>query len=167
YNYKDSKLENAKNVEKCSGEVCLEIEENLLEIYANSEVHSKPELLNKRGGSRYSEVAINLVDSIYNDKNDVQVVNCKNNKAINFMADTDVIEIAARIGKNGATPIKAKFENEHIKQYMLMMKAYEKHSVNAALTGDRDEAMRALMINPLVWDYKRGYACFNEMLEAH
>ena len=167
YYYKDSKLENAKNAEKCRGEVCLEIEENLLEIYANSEVHTKPELLNKRGGSRYSEVAINLVDSIYNDKNDVQVVNCQNNGAIDFMADTDVIEIAARIGKNGATPIKAKFQNEHIKEYMLMMKAYEKHSVNAALTGDRDEAMRALMINPLVWDYKKGYACFNEMLEAH
>ena len=167
YYYKDSKLENAKNAEKCRGEVCLEIEENLLEIYANSEVHTKPELLNKRGGSRYSEVAINLVDSIYNDKNDVQVVNCQNNGAIDFMADTDVIEIAARIGKDGATPIKAKFQNEHIKEYMLMMKAYEKHSVNAALTGDRDEAMRALMINPLVWDYKKGYACFNEMLEAH
>lgn len=167
YYYKDSKLENAKKAEKSRGEVCLEIEENLLDIYKNSELHSKPELLNKRGGARYSEVAINLVDSIYNDRNDIHVVNCMNNGAIDFMEDTDVIEISARIGKDGATPIKANFKNEHIKQYMLMMKAYEKHAVKAALTGDRDEAMRALMINPLVWDYKKGYACFNEMLEAH
>lgn len=167
YYYKDSKLENAKKAEKSRGEVCLDIEEQLLDIYKNSELHVKPELLNKRGGSRYSEVALNLVDSIYNDKNDIQVVNCMNMGAIDFMEDTDVIEISARIGKNGATPIKANFENEHIKQYMLLMKAYEKHSVNAALNGDVDEAMRALMINPLVWDYKKGYACFNEMLEAH
>lgn len=167
YYYKDSKLENAKKAEKCRGEVCLEIEENLLDIYSQSELHSKPELLNKRGGSRYSEVAINLVDSIYNDRNDIHVVNCMNMGAIDFMEDTDVIEISARVGKNGATPIKANFKNEHIKEYMLLMKAYEKHSVKAALNGDRDEAMRALMINPLVWDYKKAHACFNEMLEAH
>lgn len=167
YYYKDHKLENAKNVEKCRGEVCMDIEENLLEIYSNSEVHTKPDLLSKRGGSRYSEVAINLVDSIYNDRGDIQVVNILNNGAIDFMADTDAIEICARIDKFGATPIKAKFKNEHIKEYMLMMKAYEKHAVNAALNGDIDEAMRALLINPLAGDYKSFYPCFMELLEAH
>lgn len=167
YYYKDSKLDNAKKVEKCRGEVCLDIEENLLEIYSNSELHVKPELLSKRGGSRYSEVAINLVDSIYNDKNDIQVVNILNKGAIDFMDDNDVVEISARIGKNGATPIKTNFKNEHIKEYMKLMKAYEKHSVNAALNGDEDEAMRALMINPLVWDYKKAYSCFQELKEAH
>lgn len=167
YYYKDHKLENAKNVEKCRGEVCLEIEENLLEIYSNSEVHMKPELLSKRGGSRYSEVAINLVDSIYNNRGDIQVVNCQNNGAIDFMEDSDVVEICARIDKDGAHPIKANFKNDHIKEYMLMMKAYEKHAVQAAIHGDVDEAMRALLINPLVGDYKSFYPCFMELLDAH
>lgn len=167
YYYKDHKLENAKNVEKCRGEVCMEIEEQLLEIYANSEVHTKPELLSKRGGSRYSEVAINLVDSIYNDRGDIQVVNCLNQGAIDFMGYNDVVEIGARIDKDGAHPVKAKFKNDHIKEYMLMMKAYEKHAVQAAINGDIDEAVRALLINPLVGDYKSFYPCFMEMLEAH
>ncbi len=167
YYYKDHKLENAKNAEKCRGEVCMGIEENLLEIYSDSEVHVKPELLGKRGGSRYSEVAINLVDSIYNDRGDVQVVNCLNNGAIPFMADNDAIEISAIIDKDGAHPIKANFENDHIKEYMLMMKAYEKHAINAAINGDEDEAVRALLINPLVGDYKSFYPCFKELLEVH
>ncbi|HHU56203.1 MAG TPA: 6-phospho-beta-glucosidase [Acholeplasmataceae bacterium] len=167
YYFKDEKLKKLKEAEKCRGEVCLEIEENLLDIYSNSEIHTKPELLSRRGGARYSEVAINLVNSIYNDIGDIQVVNCKNQGAISFMDDNDVVEICARIGKDGATPIKANFENEHIKEYMLMMKAYEIHSVNAALTGDKDEAIRALMINPLVFDYHKAYDCFNEMLEVH
>ena len=62
---------------------------------------------------------------------------------------------------------KAKFKNDHIKEYMLMMKAYEKHAVQAAINGDIDEAVRALLINPLVGDYKSFYPCFMEMLEAH
>lgn len=167
YYYKDSKLEHAKNVEKSRGEVCIAIENDLLEIYQNLEVHDKPEQLGKRGGSRYSEAAINLVDAIYNDRKNVQVVNVLNNGAIDFMEDDDSIEISAIIGKDGATPIKANFKNEHIKEYMLMMKAYERHAVNAAISGDEAEAMKALLINPLVFDYKKAYPCFQELKEAH
>jgi 6-phospho-beta-glucosidase len=167
YYYKDQKLAKAKEVEKSRGEVCMEIEEQLLDIYSNNELHVKPELLSKRGGARYSEVAVNLVDSIYNDKNDIQVVNILNNGAIDFMADNDAIEIGAVIGKDGAKPVKANFKNDHIKDFMLMMKAYEKHAVKAALTGDEDEAVRALLINPLVADYKKAYPCFNELKEVH
>ncbi len=41
------------------------------------------------------EAAINLVDSIYNDKNDIQVVNCLNKGAIPFMGDNDAVEVCA------------------------------------------------------------------------
>jgi len=167
YYFKDAQLEKAKTAEKCRGETCMDIEEELLDIYSNSELHVKPELLRKRGGARYSEVAINLVNSIYNDTNDIQVVNCLNNGAIPFMADNDAVEVCARIGKDGAKVIKTNCQNEHIKEYMLMMKAYEKHAVKAALTGDEDEAMRALLINPLVGDYKKAKPCFDELKEAH
>lgn len=167
YYYRDAQLEKAKTAEKCRGEICMEIEEQLLDIYSNSELHTKPELLSKRGGARYSEVAINLVNSIYNDTNDIQVVNCLNNGAIPFMQDNDAVEVCARIGRDGAKVIKTNCQNEHIKEYMLMMKAYEKHAVKAALTGDEDEAMRALLINPLVGDYKKAKPCFDELKEAH
>ncbi|HHX00838.1 MAG TPA: 6-phospho-beta-glucosidase [Acholeplasmataceae bacterium] len=167
YYFKDTKLKNALEAEKSRGEVCIDIENELLEIYSNSELHTKPELLSRRGGARYSEVAINLVDSIYNDKQDIQVVNTLNNGALDFMADDDVIEINCLIGKDGPKPIKAEVKNQHIIEYMKMIKAYEKHAVNAALTGDEDEAMRALLINPLVFDYHKAYPCFQELKEAH
>ena len=167
YYYRDAQLEKAMNAPKCRAEVCMEIEEQLLDIYSNSELHVKPELLSKRGGARYSEVAINLINSIYNDVNDIQVVNVLNNGAIPFMADNDVVEVCARIGKDGAKVIKTDCHNEHIKGMMQMIKAYEKHAVKAALTGDEDEAMRALLINPLVGDYKKAKPCFDELKEVH
>lgn len=167
YYYKDFQLEKAKSAEKCRGEICMDIEEELLEIYSNSELNTKPELLSRRGGARYSEVAINLANSIYNDTNDIQVVNILNKGAISFMDDDDAVEVCARIGRDGAKPIQSNCQNEHIKEYMKMIKAYEKHAVKAALTGDVDEAMRALMINPLTGDYKKAKPCFDELLEAH
>ena len=167
YYFRDAQLKKAKEAAKSRGELCMEIEEQLLEIYSNSEINTKPELLSKRGGARYSEVAINLVDSIYNDTNDIQVVNVLNNGAIPFMADNDAVEVCARIGRDGAKVIKTTCNNQHIKDYMLMMKAYEKHAVNAALTGDEDEAIRALLINPLTGDYNKLKPAFDELKEAH
>ena len=167
YYFRDAQLKKAKEAPKSRGELCMEIEEQLLDIYSNSEINTKPELLSKRGGARYSEVAINLVDSIYNDTNDIQVVNVLNNGAIPFMADNDAVEVCARIGRDGAKVIKTTCNNQHIKDYMLMMKAYEKHAVNAALTGDEDEAIRALLINPLTGDYNKLKPAFDELKEVH
>lgn len=168
YYFKDSKLEKLKNSSKTRGETCMEIEEELLKIYQNSELHVKPEQLSKRGGARYSEVAINLVDSIWNDTGDVQVVNVLNKGAIPFLADDDAVEVCAKIGRNGATPLPISgVYNDHMIEYLRQVKAYEKHAVKAAIYGDKNEAMRALVINPLCGDLKTASACFDEMLEAH
>lgn len=167
YYHKDKMVEKCLKAEKCRGEVCQEIEEQLLEIYSNSEVHTKPEQLSKRGGARYSEVAINLIDAIYNDRQNVQVVNILNKGAIPWMADDDAIEISAVIGKDGAKPIPTTFYNKNIAELMHTMKEYEKHAVKAAMTGDVSEALHALMVNPLVFDFDKAYDCFYDLLEAH
>jgi len=168
YYYKDSKLEKLKTAEKTRGELCIDIEAQLLDIYQNLDLNDKPKELSKRGGSRYSEAAISLVDAIWNDKNEHHIVNCLNNGALDFLKDTDSIEIGAIINKKGATPIKVEnFNNKHVKDYISMVKAYENHTVNAAIKGCDHEAMRALMINPLVLDYNKALACYNELKEAH
>ena len=168
YYFKDSKLEHLKHAEKSRGERCMEIEEELLEIYQNAELHVKPAQLSQRGGARYSEVAINLVNSIWNDVGDIQVVNVLNKGAMDFLDDNDAVEVCARIGKNGAEPIKVTgVVNDHLKEYIRQVKAYEKHAVKAALEGSKIEAMRALVMNPLCGDLRTASACFDEMVEAH
>lgn len=169
YYHKDKSVEKCLKAEKCRGEVCMEIEEQLLQIYSNSEVNTKPELLSKRGGARYSEVAINLIDAIYNDRQNIQVVNILNKGAIPFLADNDAVEISAIVGKDGAKPIPIdpKFNKKSIEELIKTVKAYEKHAVKAAMTGDVHEALQALMINPLVFDYDKAYDCFFDLLEAH
>ena len=92
YYFKDSKLEKLKKAERTRGETCMKIEEELLAIYQDAELHVKPEQLSKRGGARYSEVAINLVNSIWNDTNDIQVVNTLNKGALDFLDDNDAVE---------------------------------------------------------------------------
>lgn len=167
YYFPDQKLQKLLHTEKSRGEVCIDLEEELLALYQKQELHEKPVQLSKRGGARYSEVAINLINAIYNDLQEVHVVNIKNNGALPFLADDDVIEIGAIIGKDGAKPIKADIKNQHVIEYIQMIKAYERHAVKAAITGDKAEAMRAALMNPLTSDLQNFSACFDEMVQAH
>ena len=168
YYCRDAKLDHLMTDEKSRAQICMEIEEDLLKLYQNEEIVTKPALLDKRGGHKYSLAACSLIDSIANDKNDVHVVNILNKGTLPFMNDDDVVEIAAQIGADGAKPVPVrKTWSRHMEGLMKVVKEYEKYTVIAARDGDDDAAMNALMIHPLVGDYKRAHACYYEMKQAH
>ena len=168
YYCRDAKLDHLMTDEKSRAQICMEIEEDLLGLYQNEEIVTKPALLDKRGGHKYSLAACSLIDSIANDKNDVHVVNILNKGTLPFMNDDDVVEIAAKIGADGAKPVPVrKTWSRHMEGLMKVVKEYEKYTVIAARDGDDDAAMNALMIHPLVGDYKRAHACYYEMKQAH
>ncbi len=165
---RNAKLEYLKNEEKSRAQVCMEIEEDLLEMYSDEKLDEKPALLDKRGGHKYSLAAVSLIDAIANDLNTVNVVNIKNNGALDFMDDDDIVEVAAVVGKNGAVPIKTSdFKNRHIIGLMRVIKEYEKFTVKAGIGGCDDDAMNALLLHPLVGDWETGNKCFQEMKQAH
>lgn len=168
YYCREAKLQHQRESDKTRAQVCMEIEEQLLEIYQNKEIVTKPALLDKRGGHKYSLAAVSLVDSIANDKRDVHVVNIKNNGTLPFMADDDVVEIAAVIGSDGATPVPiTEHINDHIIGLMRVVKTYEKYAVEAAITGSDEAALKGLLVHPLVGDWEKAQKCFAEMKEAH
>ena len=66
-----------------------EIERELLELYRDPTLTTKPELLERRGGAFYSEAATQLVASLATGAGDVQVVDVRNNGTIAGLADDD------------------------------------------------------------------------------
>lgn len=162
------KLAHQKEEPKCRAQRCMEIEEELLELYQDENLVTKPALLDLRGGHKYSLAAVSLINSIANDCRDVQIVNIRNQGAIDFMNDDDVVEIAAVITSEGPIPVLIPhFENRHIEGMMKIIKEYEKLTVEAALHGDDSAALNALLLHPLVGDYAKAKACYEEMKEAH
>jgi 6-phospho-beta-glucosidase len=157
-----------KKAKLTRGEDCMVIEEELLEMYQDTGLYVKPALLAKRGGAMYSEAACSLAESIYRDTNDIHVVNTLNNGAMPFLADDDVVETRAYINAKGAKTIPAvELGNHYLRGLVQAVKAYERLAVNAAVNGCRTEALRALMVHPLIGDYQTAADCFDEMLLAH
>lgn len=162
------KLEHLMSATQSRAEECMEIEEQLLEMYADEKLIVKPALLDKRGGHKYSLAAVSLIDAIANNTSTINVVNIKNQKTLPFMDENDVVEIAAEIGQNGAVPIPVEcVSNRHIIGLMRVVKEYEKYTVKAAMSGSVEDAMNALLIHPLIGDWDKASACFEEMKQAH
>jgi len=168
YYDRGSKIRHNAEAEQCRGEACMEIEENLLKLYAQESLCRKPELLDKRGGHRYSEAAVNLIRDLYQDSGRVHVVNVKNQGTLPFLLYDDVVEIACRIDHEGAHPVPIHpVENSHIRTMMQVVKEYERQTVEAGLHGDRTAAMRAMLIHPLMGDFAVSKQCLEEMLLAN
>jgi 6-phospho-beta-glucosidase len=161
-------LEKLKAEKITRAEECIAIEDELLAMYADASLYVKPEQLSKRGGAMYSEAACSLAESIYTNDGKIHVVNAYNNGAIPFMRNYDVVETRASVGSHGATMLAPKnLGGEYICGIMQALKAYERLTVRAALSGSRNDAIAALMLNPLIADHEAAAACFDEMLEAH
>lgn len=168
YYFQEKMLTKLKAAEKSRGEECMEIEEELLALYQDETLDSMPEALSKRGGARYSEAAISLLDAIENNRGEYHVANVKNNGALPFMAEDDIIEIKCHVSKQGAVPVPMpSFDNPHIIGMMRAVKTYEKLAAEAAVTGNYDTAIKALLAHPLVGDYDKLKPAFDALLLAH
>ncbi len=149
------------------GQVVSGIEHDLFEIYKNPSVDTKPEELAKRGGARYSEAACNLIDSLYNNKGDVQTVNVPNNGAIIGLEPEEVGELNCIITDHGPLPITTGEIPVPVRGIIHTLKSIERLVIDAAVTGNYNEMVVAMTINPLVADDEKGNALLREMLDAN
>lgn len=143
------------------------VEEELFKLYENPSLDQKPKLLEERGGAYYSDAACNLINSIYNDKQDIQVVNTVNHGAIENFEDDEIVEVSCAITKNGPVPQKVGRLPKAVNGLIQQIKSFEAAGSAAAVTGDRKKALLALMINPLVMSQKTAEVVLEELLEVH
>lgn len=163
----ESQLEQYKNGTTRAEEV-INTESELFNLYRDPSLNKKPEELEKRGGAFYSDVACNLISSIYNDKGDLQVVNTINGDTIMDFPNEFAIEMTCRITKDG--PIPHKFIEEFpilIKGLLYQIKSFEILGAEAAVEGNYHKALLAMTLNPLVANDKLGHNLLDEMLDAN
>ncbi|MGZ5293331.1 MAG: 6-phospho-beta-glucosidase [Actinomycetota bacterium] len=167
YYYLANRVIVQQKTSRTRAEEVMEIEEGLLELYRDPALDTKPKLLEERGGAFYSDAAAALVASLHAGTGDVQVVNLRNDGAIPNLPDDDVVEIAATIDRDGAHPLAVAPLSPDMLALVEHAKAYERLTIEAAMSGDREIALRALMTNPLVGDFDVAVPLLEELLEAN
>jgi 6-phospho-beta-glucosidase len=148
-------------------EEVMEIEAALLELYRDPALDTKPKLLEERGGAFYSDAAAALIASLHAGTGDAQVVNLRNDGAIPNLADDAVVEVTATIDHDGAHPLATAPLAPEMHGLVEHAKAYELLAIDAATSGSRTTALKALITNPLVGDQRRAKPLLDALLEAN
>jgi len=143
------------------------IERELLELYRDPTLDRKPALLEQRGGAFYSEAAAELMASLHAGTGSVHVVDVRNDGALPDLPVTAVVEVPARVDREGAHPLPLAALAPEIRGLVQRAKAYEELAVRAARTGDRRVALLALLANPLVPDHRAAEGLLEAILAAN
>lgn len=148
-------------------EQVMKVEESLFQLYADPHLDKKPDGLSLRGGSFYSEVAVQLINALHNNSGIEMVVNTANNGAIQGLPDDAVIETNCLIDALGAHPLAFGKLPPLMNGLTQQVKDFERLTIEAAVHGDRDKALLALVANPLVADVNLATALVDEVLSIN
>jgi len=131
------------------------IEDELLALYADPAVDTKPEALERRGGAFYSEAAVELLDAMRGTPGPARVVNLRNDGTLPFLPDDHVIEVPARFreGRFVAEPVAPLPDD--LAGLIAAVTGYERLALDAAVHGGRDRVLRAMRAHPLVLQHDR------------
>jgi 6-phospho-beta-glucosidase len=130
--------------------VVQDIERNLLDVYRDPTVDERPDLLMQRGGAYYSEAALGLITSLTAGDGAVHEVDMRNDGALAGLANDDVVEVPARVGRDGPAPLSQPPLAPELLGLVQHVAAYERLTVRAALSRDPIDARRALLAHPLI-----------------
>ncbi len=142
-------LEQLKGKEKTRAQEVMEVEKQLLAMYADESVVEKPQELEQRGGAFYSKIAVELIQSLERGEGDVHIVNLPNRGAVPGIGDDQTVEVAAKIYSDHIEPLPVSPVHPNILGLMQVVKAYESLAVRAGMAHSYNAALMALNLHPL------------------
>jgi 6-phospho-beta-glucosidase len=146
-------------------QVVSEIERSLLELYRDPSVDRPPDLLMQRGGAFYSEAALGLIASLASGDGAVHEVDLRNGETLEGLAPDDVVEVPARVGRSGPTPLSQPPLAPELLGLVQHVAAYERLTVHAALSRDPVDARKALLAHPLIGQVEQVEGLVERMTE--
>ena len=120
-----------------------------------------------RGSLDELEIAIDVMDAVFNDRGEIWPVNVPNRGAISDLAGDLVVELPGYVDRHGARPVAAGALPPQSAGLVHMLAEYQAATARVALQGTRRQAIQALASNPLVLSLPKAEALFDEMAAAH
>lgn len=120
-----------------------------------------------RGGIHELELAIDVMDAVFNDRKEVWPVNVPGRGAIADFPDDLVVEVPGYVDRNGVQPVAQGHMPRHLIGLVKMLGEYQALAAEAAWSGTRRDAIRALASHPLVFSLPLAETIYDEMAAAH
>lgn len=108
-------------------------------------------------GMGYAGVMLDCIEGMQSEEGKYLVLCIKNQGSLNFLDNDDIVEVTCKVSSRGIEPVKFGKIPLYCENLIRTVKSYEKCSIEAIVTNDREKAVWALAMNPLVnsWSVAR------------
>ena len=120
------------------------------------------ELYTKDEGG-YAGVALAFMKAKITGTKGEMILCVPNHGTVDWLEDSDIIEVSCNISKNGATPKKGLYELPECAKQLITKEKLNRQEFEAIF----EQAIDALMINPLVNSYSLAVKLLGEYLEVY
>jgi 6-phospho-beta-glucosidase len=112
-------------------------------------------------------LGIDVMDALFNDRKAVWYVNVPNRGSLSDFPDDLVVETVGYVDRAGITPLAMGALPRHVAGLVKMLGEYQALTAEAAWSGTRVDALRALASHPLVFSLPKAETIYDEMAAAH
>ncbi len=130
-------------------------------------VHPQLDPALSRGGIFELEVAVDVMDAMFNDRQEVWPTNVVNHGAIQDFPDSLVVEVPCLVNRLGIRPLAGHRLPAPVRGLLLALGEYQQRAADAAWSGTRLDAVRALASHPLVPTLPLAESLYDTMSAAH
>ena len=114
-------------------------------------------------GMGYAGVMLDCIEGMQSEDGKYLVLSVENQGCIPGLSEHDVVEVTCHVSAAGIRPVPVAQVPEQCDILIRLIKNYERLSVEAANTGSRETAARALMLHPLI----SSWSLAKELVEAY
>jgi 6-phospho-beta-glucosidase len=119
----------------------------------------------REGGGGHGDLAVRVICSMANDSGEQFVVNVRNRGAVANLPYDAILELSALVDRQGAHPLAVGNLPDPLIGLQQALVHSQQLAVTAALSGSRDDLLRAIVSHPLVNSLAAAEACMDELLE--
>jgi 6-phospho-beta-glucosidase len=107
-----------------------------------------------RAASGYHRIALDVMNALTGAKPGRIIVNTQNNGSIAEVEPKDIVEVSCQISQDSIVPEPCGTMPEAVRGLVLAVKAYERAAIEAALTGSKLAARKAMLLYPAIGEWE-------------
>jgi 6-phospho-beta-glucosidase len=107
-----------------------------------------------RAASGYHRIALDVMNALCGDRSKRIIVNTQNHGSIAEVDNDDIVEVSCQIGADTITPEPCGTLPEAVRGLVLAVKAYERATIEAAISGSQLAARKAMLLYPAIGEWE-------------
>ena len=118
----------------------------------------------RKGGGSHGDLAVRVIAAIANNQSELFVVNVPNRGAIANLPAEAIVEVSAYVDRQGPHPLTLGPLPKPLLGYQLARILSQELAIDAALSGSREDLLKAILADPLVHSMHAAEQAMDELL---